>query len=608
MICITYTGFGRSKQAYEKLCEVNKCWTEQTDVQQLAYPVFDNRSEREWIRTHLSLVEQTLRARNTAHLSAQQKANRLNALAHLNQYWREGSFPVNDQYNYRTPIFIDKYDNFCAVGYLVKATGFEQVSRKIAAQTNLAYVREMNYPELFAWATDFGFTVDELAWIQPGYPPETYLQNIGRGTDGNVFELCPDDGNGRLYVGGTFTNVDSTIVANNIAYVTEENGVYTWHTMNNGVNGPVYAILASGKNVYVGGSFTKAGGKDVNNIAYWDGTTWNALGCVDGVVNDMVMFREELYIAGDFNLCDSVSEINFARWRGNKWEDFTSGHAHGTLEGKINTMYTDGAFDIVLGGKFSYNGEQQNIIDYNYYGGFVKYSNKIDNEVNDIGYSQYEGTRYAVTTGDVDSTKLVLKLGSNNYWGAIYQLSFTGLNGPTVKTICARGNEMLVGGDIQFTSSIQPGPKGSNAGRLYQNQLVTYDGIWVDSTINVMTTFKGKLIVGGDFNNGYNGKWSYGNLNSIGHWSGTTDLPVLETAERLLNIFPNPATAGNEVTIRNNIGAKYFRLYDITGRLAADAVIDKNNKVPIPQMPGGLYIVELSNINGEKAVSKLEIE
>ena len=163
LLCITYTGFGKSKQAYEKLCEVNKCWTEQPDVNQLAYPEYDNRNEREWIRTHLMLVERTLRARSTCHLSEQQKANRLNALAHLNQYWHEGNFPVNDQYNFRTPIFIDKYDNFCAVGYLVKATGYEQVSRKIAAQTNLAYVREMNYPGLFAWANDYGFTVDELS-------------------------------------------------------------------------------------------------------------------------------------------------------------------------------------------------------------------------------------------------------------------------------------------------------------------------------------------------------------------------------------------------------------------------------------------------------------
>ncbi len=67
LVCITSTGFGKSKQAYKKLCEVNKCWREQPDVNQIVYPEYDNRSEQEWIRTHLSMV---------------------NALAHLNQDWQ----------------------------------------------------------------------------------------------------------------------------------------------------------------------------------------------------------------------------------------------------------------------------------------------------------------------------------------------------------------------------------------------------------------------------------------------------------------------------------------------------------------------------------------
>ena len=46
-------GMGKNTDTYLKLCEVNKCWTEQKDVAQLQYPVYDNRNEKEWIRTHL---------------------------------------------------------------------------------------------------------------------------------------------------------------------------------------------------------------------------------------------------------------------------------------------------------------------------------------------------------------------------------------------------------------------------------------------------------------------------------------------------------------------------------------------------------------------------
>lgn len=601
LVCITYTGFGKSKQAYEKLCEVNKCWREQPDVQQLAYPVYDNRNEREWIRTHLSMVEQTLRARSTAHLSAQQQANRLNALAHLNQYWREGNFPINDQYNYRTPIFIDKYDNFCAVGYLVKATGYEQVSRKIAAQTNLAYVREMNYPELFSWAGEYGFTVDELAWIQPGYPPETYLQNIGKGTDGNVYELYADNTNGILYVGGSFQHVDSTIGANNIAFVTEDNGKYTWHSMAGGVNGPVYAITVYNNKVYVGGRFTIAGNDSVQNLAYWDGKAWHSVGCIDGTIKDMEVVIGKLVIIGEFDLCNlSYGKANIAFWDGYDWSA-----PFDTLVGHINTIYGD-EYMAYCGGKFSYNGEQLNIISLDKYGGIHK-TGSIQNEVNAM--IKHNSELYAVTTGDVDSTKLVMKFdGSGTHWGALYQHAFRGVVKPALKCILVRGNELLVAGDIQYRGQIQPGPEASGCGMIYQNQVYCYDGIWVDSQVNKMTMFKGKLIAAGDFNQGYNGRWSYGPLNSIGSWSGNTDITILTSQNGIINIFPNPIKSGGELAVGNNMNATHFRLYNISGRVVIESGIGTDDKIKLPDIPAGNYIVELSNINGEKAVNKLLIE
>lgn len=603
--CISIACLGHEGKTYDKLCEVNKCWAEQKDISQLSYPDYACQTERDWIRIHLQLVEQTLRSRSTNHLDTSQKANRLAALDHLNEYWHNGAFPVNNQYAYRTPIFIDKHDNFCAVGYLVKATGYEDVSRMIAARTNLAYVREMNYPELLAWAKEYGFTVDELAWIQPGYPPETYLQNIGKGTDGNVFKLYADNDSGKLYVGGAFTHVDSTMSANNIAYVTEQNGAYTWHNMGGGVNGPVYAILAINGKVYVGGDFTKAGGKDAKNIAFWDGSAWNALGCIDGVVKDMTIYRDDLYVAGDFSLCDSVSEVNFACWKHTKWQPVAW---NDPLEGRINSIYTDGYYSIILGGKFSYKGKPVNIIEYSYYGGLIEYSNSIINEVNDIDNNK--GVLYAVTTGDMDTTKLVLKLGNNKYWGALYQYAFTATDMLNLQTICMRGDDVLVGGDIQYRSQIQPGPKGSNCGMIYQNQVVPYDGIWVDSVINTMTIFNGKMIVGGNFDVGYNGKWSYGALHSIGHWTNPTGVEKVSSTTAIFSIYPNPAKGSTTVTIEQDMQASQFRLTDINGRVVARHPLDGKRKIqlPLPQLAAGIYIAELYNEQGLHAMQRLTVQ
>lgn len=308
------TAFANEK-TFRKLAEVNSCWKEQSHSVIANLPDYKGGSETEWIQIHLSLVEQVLRNKSTANLSASQKAHRTEALQHLNEYWRRAAFPQNEDYAIRLPIFIDKHDNFCAVGYLIKSTGHEDISRKISANTNLAYVREMNYPELNQWAADYGFTTDELAWIQPGYAPVHHAKALGKGVNGVVHEMFADDAEGKLYVGGAFTIADSSLATNNIAYVTEAAGVYIWHTMGAGFNGPVYAIAKHDNKIFAAGAFTMSGDSAVNNVAYWDGNEWRSAGCIFGTVKDLLEHGGNLYAAGDFDVCAALSEVNFARWQ-----------------------------------------------------------------------------------------------------------------------------------------------------------------------------------------------------------------------------------------------------------------------------------------------------
>jgi len=620
---------------YLKLVEINACWTEQPDIDKLAYPEYDNRTEREWIRTHLSLVEQTLRARSTAHLSEQQKANRLKALSHLKQYWHEGSFPINDQYNYRTPIFIDNYDNFCAVGYLVKATGYEHVSRKIAAQTNLAYVREMNYPELFAWASDYGFTVDELAWIQPSYvqTPHGKCNPVGGGADGEIFEMYVGNNGARLYVGGAFNIVDSSITSPGIAYITDSANVYRWHGLGAGLNGEVHAIIEFDNKLFVGGAFDKSGNTTVNNIAYWDGTQWNAAGCIDGVVKDFAVMENELYACGDFDMCNGVKDVNLAKWTGSGWQAIQG------LSGRINVMHVIGN-ELVLGGYFNYAGQSTNIIKWYKQFGFYKYSTTVAEEVMDI--ELFKNTYY-LATRNINGNSTIYNRSGTALWVPISTPN-VGANRWSFNTLCGEQDTLWLGGDffqyppMPFFGSSYHVSYSSNLSITF-GQMVSWgdNSFYLDSIVNKFIVFKGALIGTGAFTAKRNG-WP--KLNHIFYRAGNPPVPpppppymppyseaiaenggfidvgntilpnsieAVEARNAYCRLYPNPVQ--NVLFIESNFPVKEITLSDISGRVVLQQVLtgSTNMQISLHQLSPGIYMAQLSG-DGIKLTQRLTVQ
>jgi hypothetical protein len=85
---------------------------------------------------------------------------------------------------------------------------------------------------------------------------------------------------GSIYVGGTFTTAGG-VTTNNIAKYDPITNTYSALSATPGTNGTVNAIvIAPDGSVYVGGQFTTAGGVTVNNVAKYNPTanTWSALG------------------------------------------------------------------------------------------------------------------------------------------------------------------------------------------------------------------------------------------------------------------------------------------------------------------------------------------
>jgi hypothetical protein len=122
-----------------------------------------------------------------------------------------------------------------------------------------------------------------------------------------------------VYVGGYFSNP--------VGYIGKwDAATATWSALGEGVNGYVRAIAISGTDVYVGGFFLNADDIEVNNIAKWDGAAWSALGSgVDGEVWSIAVSGADVYVGGVFTTAGGIPANRIAKWDGEEWSAIGGG-------------------------------------------------------------------------------------------------------------------------------------------------------------------------------------------------------------------------------------------------------------------------------------------
>jgi len=218
---------------------------------------------------------------------------------------------------------------------------------QISKSHNYAYVNELknHYPALIDWANNFGFTVEELAWIQPGYPPISQNWNrVGNneGVQGKV-NVMKAYGDKFLYMAGNFSAVDG-VEANNIISWDGNN----WQALGDGINGEIHdiAIDEDGR-VFVGGSFI-VNNSSIRNVAYWDDGVWKGFNTsnMDGSINAVHIANDKLYIGGAFDLEYSGQHIQNLAFA--KLSDETFSNQNGDFS------VDDEVFDITSAGERIY--------------------------------------------------------------------------------------------------------------------------------------------------------------------------------------------------------------------------------------------------------------
>jgi len=168
---------GHATDLFKQLRAFNPYWEDHAEHLhgKAAKPIHN---DVDYVRAHLAEVQHVLNKASTAHLDQDQRATRKELIAVLADYARQGRFPINYYRQERIPVFIDEHDTYCAVGYLMRHMGEENMARRIAATNNYAWVREIEEPGLTAWQRASGFRLEELKLIQGAYDyymPDAFL-------------------------------------------------------------------------------------------------------------------------------------------------------------------------------------------------------------------------------------------------------------------------------------------------------------------------------------------------------------------------------------------------------------------------------------------------
>lgn len=155
---------------------------------------------------------------------------------------------------------------------------------------------------------------------------------------------------GRIYVGGNFTNAGGDANADRVAVWNPTLG--TWAALGTGTAGQVSALAFAPTGIlYAGGAFTSIGGSTADYVAQWDGSAWSNLAsdtALNSVVETLVWGNGVLYVGGNFTNAGGVAAADYiATWSGSAWGALGTGMGADVLAiaiGLNGYVYAGGTF------------------------------------------------------------------------------------------------------------------------------------------------------------------------------------------------------------------------------------------------------------------------
>ena len=583
------------------LIDVNRFWAYETNTLSAVSSQHCDFDAVEMIQLHLRLVHEELSSRDVSHLSEQLRENRRRSLENLEYYAERARFPQNLTHQGRRPVFIDHRGVHCAVGYLISASGYPDLSRRISANMNTHYLKDMKDERLSQWVENSGFTLNELAWIQPGYPFPVNWDSMNGGMNGPVF--CLSDHPQLGLIAGGYYDTAGGYPIDNLAHWYPGFAGYDWIGLNSsGPDGLVYDILVDSNDIYVAGTLSSIDSVWTGSgVVHWNGSTWEGLGqfYIGGLlnyVNDLVIYRDTLYAGGYFRSDIGAPDFftNLAKWDGQNWvRAFEDTVLNGSVPGEVKTLHVHNG-KLIVGGNFQLTNmlQSRNIFAIN--GNTPEYfSDDIATTVNDL--ATYEGELYAATKylgASAQDTGGLMRW-ENSQWVALMH-GFIYPQSAEIHALEETPYGLVFGGDFNLAAFIDISKNLAayvkpQSGQDYFRSL----GI-LDSSVLSLEFSNDDLYLGGYFTTGF-----YTPVPSLGRVSRirlTDYLHKPETSSRKLSIYPNPA--GNYVSIEMPVEkAGNLEVMDMAGRQYKCKIISSGQgvlKLETGNLPDGIYLLRIS--------------
>jgi len=288
----------------------------------------------------------------------------------------------------------------------------------------------------------------------------------------NALAVGPD---GRIYVGGAFTNAGSIPNADGIAVW--DPSTTTWNSLSTGTAGTIYALAFSPSGIlFAGGSFTSIGASTADNVAQWSGTAWSNLtsdAAIGAQVNALAWGNGQLYVGGAFDNAGGVAAADrIAAWTSNGgWAALSTG-MNNTVDaiaiGLDGTVYAGGLFTTAGGAAAlriaAWNGIQ-----------WVPMGAGLDNEVQGLAVAQ-DGVLFVIglftTTGGIPLSGVFARWNGNWIPGDVDLSVNTGVTA----VYAAADNSIYIGYVAGGTATVGGSATATNNGTAYAYPRVTING------------------------------------------------------------------------------------------------------------------------------------